>query len=314
MSWSRLISFWDEFWFSEISPRSLAVFRILFGLILLQMALFLLPDLFTWYGPKGIISSNSIAEANPTVVLDLFNIFPESSNWLIAIYCAFIFAALCLSLGFCTRLACGLCFVILTSFYHHNPYLLNSGDSLLRLLCFWLVFTDSGAIWSVDDYLASKKAGYKAKEKITGWGVRCLQIQVVIVYFHAFITKSPGWVWANGSAVYFAARLEGLARFPFPLDPNIDWISCLWTWGTLFIEFSLFTLIWIKELRYYILALALCLHLCIDWTMNIPQFEWLMIFSLILFVYPEDLKKFLDWLLLRVKSIGVKNNLASGGS
>lgn len=308
MNFKRLAGLWDEFWFSDMAPYSLALFRILFGLILIQMALFLLPDLFVWYGPRGIISSASIAEANPTVVLDLLNLFPGSTSWLIAVYVTFILASLCLSLGFCTRFSCGLCFIILTSFYHHNPYLLNSGDSLLRLLAFWLMFADSGAILSIDDYLSRKNKNYSTKEKVSGWQVRCLQIQLVIVYFHAFVTKSPGWVWANGSAVYFASRLESLARFPFPLDPNIDWISSLWTWGTLFVEFGLFTLIWIKELRYYVLALGLCLHLSIDWTMNIPQFEWLMIFSLILFVYPQDLKNFLDWLLQKSKF--VKNKFA----
>lgn len=313
MSFARLFQLWDEFWFSDVSPKCLAVFRIMFGLLLLQFALFLLPDLFTWYGPRAIISANSIAEANPTVVLDLLNMAPQSDAWLLVIYSLFILASISLTLGFCSRFCCAICFVMLTSFYHHNPYLLNSGDSLMRLLSFWLIFSDSGATWSMDDYLASKKPNYKPKEKIAGWGVRCLQLQLCVVYYHAFVTKSPGWVWANGSAVYFASRLENLTRFPFPMDPNIDWVSSVWTWGTLFIEFALFTLIWVKEVRYYIMALGLCLHLCIDWTMNIPQFEWVMMATLILFVYPEDLTKFLNWLKSKY-SIAVKNNLTTGSS
>jgi len=313
MSFNRIFQLWDEFWFCDISPKCLALFRIFFGLLLLQFALFLIPDLFVWYGPKAIISASSIAEANPTVVLDLLNMAPQSEEWMLAIFAIFILSAICLTLGFCSRFACAICFVMLTTFYHHNPYLLNSGDSLLRLLAFWLIFSDSGAIWSLDDKIRRTKPNYKPKEKISGWGVRCLQLQVAIVYYHAFVTKSPGWVWADGTAVYFASRLENLTRFPFPLDPNIDWISSFWTWGTLFVEFSLFTLIWIKELRYYILALALCLHLSIDWTMNIPQFEWLMIASLILFVYPSDLTVFLNWLKSKFLIV-VKKDFTAGGS
>ncbi len=296
MSFARISQLWDEFWFSEVSPKCLALFRIFFGLLLLQFSLFLVPDLFTWYGPKAIISASSIAEANPTVVLDLLNMAPQSNEWMLCIFGIFVLASVSLTLGFCSRFSCAVCFMMLTSFYHHNPYLLNSGDSLMRLMSFWLIFCDSGAMWSIDERLAKRKTNYKPKEKIAGWGVRCLQLQLVVVYFHAFVTKSPGWVWANGSAVYFASRLENLTRFPFPLDPNIEWISSAWTWGALFIEFSLFTFIWIKELRYYVLALAMCLHLSIDWTMNIPQFEWLMMASLILFVYPNDLSQFLNWL------------------
>jgi hypothetical protein len=121
-------------------------------------------------------------------------------------------------------------------------------------------------------------------------------LQVLVVYFHAFFSKTAASAWAEGSAVYFASRLEGLYRLPLPVPLDTEMTSLIATWMTLAIELAIFALIWIREFRYYVLAMAIIMHLTIDWTMSIPQFEWIMISSYILLVYPEDIDRFLTWL------------------
>ncbi len=69
------------------------------------------------------------------------------------------------------------------------------------------------------------------------------------------------------------------------------WTVKLLTWTTLVVEFSLCFLIWFKPIRYYVIALGIIMHLVIDWSMLIPQFEWIMIASYILFIEPDDLQK-----------------------
>ncbi len=56
----------------------------------------------------------------------------------------------------------------------------------------------------------------------------------------------------------------------------------------------MFTLVWIKEIRYFVLAAALILHLGIDLAINLPVFEWAFIFALVTFVEPEDIRKILS--------------------
>jgi hypothetical protein len=68
----------------------------------------------------------------------------------------------------------------------------------------------------------------------------------------------------------------------------------LLTWGTLVTEFSLWALIWFKELRYWVILAGLFLHLGIEWAMNLPMFEWLFVVSFLNFIYPEDLSKTMD--------------------
>ncbi len=57
---------------------------------------------------------------------------------------------------------------------------------------------------------------------------------------------------------------------------------------TLAIELALFTLIWWKKTRYPVLLLGTIFHMCIDITMNIPVFEYIMIASYINFLKPVD--------------------------
>ncbi|MBI1269048.1 hypothetical protein GC174_01300 [bacterium] len=280
----------DLFLFAPTSPYPVAAFRILFGLLLLQHCLFIYPDLYNWYGAKSITLAETVDLNNIYVCLNLFNFFPGNDLWLTVIYSVYVLAALALTLGYRSRIASILIYLIFVSLYHRNPYLLNSGDTLVRVMSFWMIFAPTGAAWSLDHRRKVKKYGFEFSELTPSWGLRCLQLQFCCVYFHAVITKLPGWVWVNGTAVYIASRIEALMKFPLIPEPEHLLISQAISWMTLMIEAALFSLIWLRELRYYVLALGLCMHLTIDWCMNIPQFEWLMIASMVLFVYPVDLE------------------------
>jgi predicted DCC family thiol-disulfide oxidoreductase YuxK len=121
-----------------------------------------------------------------------------------------------------------------------------------------------------------------------------MQVQLTIAYFHAFITKMEGDRWQNGTAVYFASRYDDIMRFPLPiLLDNLFIINAL-TFGTLVVEFALATFIWWRPARYWVMLFGLGLHAGIEYTMNLPMFQWLFMTSYFLFIYPEDLTKVMD--------------------
>ena len=62
------------------------------------------------------------------------------------------------------------------------------------------------------------------------------------------------------------------------------------------IELGLGTLVWFRELRYPVLLAGLCLHLGIEYAMNIPLFEWISIATYAVFIYPEDLSRAGEWI------------------
>lgn len=294
MSLKQILAAWDQFWFSTGSPLPVAVFRIFYGLLVLIHGLLLIPDMYVWFGVRGALSYQSVVDwANHLVTLNILNIFPGSDQWMVCVIAILMLSAIALMLGFKSRIASAIVFICLTSLYHRNPFIYNSGDTYMRVASFWLIFADSGAMLSLDNVLkrrSSPKLQPTSSPQVSMWPLRLLQIHLVGVYCHTYFRKVVGDVWINGEAVYYSSRIEDLYRLPIPFIFDNMLMCQILTYGTLIIEFSLFTLIWIKELRYWLLVGATIMHLVIEYHMNIPEFEWWMIASYILFVYPQDLE------------------------
>jgi hypothetical protein len=301
MSLSQVTRAWNLFWFAEKSPLPLAVFRIFYGMLVLQFAILLLPDLFVWFGKHGILAANTLPSEDVVIRPSLFNFLTDNDTWTAIVFAILIGSSTCLIIGFCTRIATIIVFLCLLSVYSRNPLILNSGDCYMRQIAFWLSFSQCGKMLSVDWLLAKKeqKQVDEHEKLVLVWPQRLLQIQMCLVYCQSFFAKFWGQTWLSGTAVYFSSRIEDTRRLPIPFVFDQLWTCHLLTWSTLGIEFAMFTLIWIKELRYFVLAAGLIMHLVIDWTMNIPQFEWLMMCSYVLFVDDSDIKclgrKIISW-------------------
>jgi len=65
------------------------------------------------------------------------------------------------------------------------------------------------------------------------------------------------------------------------------------------LEFSLGVLIWVKDLRYILLALGLLFHLSLEYSLNIPMFQWDILSAYILFVDPADITRAWQWIRCR---------------
>ncbi len=73
------------------------------------------------------------------------------------------------------------------------------------------------------------------------------------------------------------------------------------TWFTLVLEFALGVLLWIREIRYYLLAIGLVFHLSIEYSMNIPMFQWDVLTAYVLFIDAADLKRVWNWISNHVR-------------
>ena len=122
-----------------------------------------------------------------------------------------------------------------------------------------------------------------------------IQFELSMLYFAAFCWKAQGAAWVQGTALGYVYHLDELRRFPVPSFLMQPAMISLETWGTLALEFSLGVLIWFKELRYYLLAIATCFHLVIELTLNIPMFEWDVLAGYILFVDAADMQRAWNW-------------------
>ncbi len=290
-----LLDGWDRFWFAPSSALPVGAFRILIGIMVLQFVVLILPDATVWYGPKGMVRPESLPNLEVMTSLNLLNFFPDSTAAVYILFAVLSLAACALVLGFRTRLATFIVFICLLTLYHRDPLNMNSGDTYLRQMVFWLIFSGCGQALSLDQRLKDRKEHLAPHCDIVAiWPQRMMQLQTCFVYAHSFYSKIVGPSWQTGTAVYLSSRLIELKKLPLPFVFDQLWTCQLLTWGTLLLEYSFCTLIWVKPLRYPIICLAVIFHLVLDWHMNIPQFEWLMIFGFLTFVDAKEINAFID--------------------
>lgn len=293
----------DKFLFAPYSPYPLSIFRILIGLLMLDTVLLhLVDDLFLYYGPNAILPVSSIAKYwwrfDP--VLDVMGLLPAADQAVFNYFLFFCVIAFCVTVGLFTPYTVPTAFIMLLSMHRQCPFNINGGDAMMLLALFLLGFGRSGDALSIDNLLRSLRADWRitgfAPQPSAAWPLRMLQMQLALAYLDTFLWKFTGTKWLDGSAVYWATRMHEFIRFPLPFFLDNPFCLRMLSWATLVVEFSLATLIWFKETRYVVLLSGLCLHLGIDFFINLPVFEWVFISMLVLFVYPEDLAGFAAWI------------------
>lgn len=279
--------FWQRsFWLGRIDARVLALFRIALGALLLIDLADRIPDLFTFYSDAGILPRAMLLDG--MVRTWRFSLFDAIGNpVLIALtYAVGAAAVLAMMLGYRTRLATFVTWLFVLSLHERNLVVLDSGDTVIRILCFWMLFADSGAVWSLD-----VKWGRRAAELLVPVApLRVMQLQVAVIYLCAALLKN-GSTWQNGTAVYHAMQLSDWVRplgkwllaYPFACE--------LMTRGTLFVEAGFIVLafspIVSQVMRALAIAMVLGLHAGIFLTMRVGLFSLIMPVTMLLFVRPE---------------------------
>ncbi|WP_325064142.1 HTTM domain-containing protein [Halobacterium bonnevillei] len=140
-----------------------------------------------------------------------------------------VVTALSMLVGYRTTLATLLSGVLLTSLHYRNPLVLNSGDTLLRMLFLWGVFLPLGRRWSVDALHASTTEASggsgvdrTARNRVVSVATAGVLLQVVVVYATNAVLKLRGDRWLSGDATrhvleldMFTVRLgDVLAQYP----------------------------------------------------------------------------------------------------
>lgn len=303
MRLSSVIGAWNHFFFAPQSPVPIALFRILYGGMVIATLLLLRPDWLSWYGAHAWVSLHTMQQVEPGVRLNVFTVIAQSDEWVEALFWIFLGSALSLTIGFLTHLNTLIVFLCLTSIQQRNLYITHGGDTFLRIAGFFLIFAPAGAALSVDHLIRVRRG----KEDIvvqarSPWAQRMIQLELALLYFSAFCWKAEGVPWVEGTALYYVYHLDELHRFPVPAWFLRPTILKLGSWFALALEFSWGPLVWIKEFRYYILALGLLFHLVLEYSLNIPLFEWDVLSAYVLFIDPADISRIWRWVVERARA------------
>ncbi len=184
--------------------RSLAALRIALGLLVLADLALRLPWLAVYHTDAGAWPRAAAwADARGLWSLHFLGGSTEFAAGMLALSAAAAFALL---LGWRTRVATAVSWLLLLSLHHRNGLILNGGDRMLALLLLWGMFLPLGARWSLDARRTHAPAGSAASV-----ATAALLVQVALIYiFNALYKTGDPWQ-KDGTAIAEALQLETYA-------------------------------------------------------------------------------------------------------
>jgi hypothetical protein len=292
ISYRNLLSAWDNFFFEETPTIKEGFFRIVWGLILLCYVSQDFVNINDFYSKKSIISLTSVLQEFNYPHINVFQYFGKIDSFENYLYVILILAIFSFIIGLKTRFSLVLILISMVSFHQRNIWLLSSSEVLLRTISIYLLFSNCHKSLSLDAYLHNKKSKEAIPEVSSSWIMKLIQIQLSVVYVWTVWQKLKGDTWFDGTALYYATRLDQFKNFPVPFLFDSIFILKILTWGTLILEFLLGTLIWIKEFRIPLIISGIIFHLFIEYSMSIPFFEYIMIALLLTHFTGEEFQTF----------------------
>jgi hypothetical protein len=271
-----VIRAWDRWAFAPVDTAPMAALRVLVGLLTIGWTLSLLPDARAFLGDDGLQRGLPEVAGGAWVV-------PLGEPLLVL--ALLLAAAVALTVGWRTRLASVVVAVLLLAVQRRDPFVLNSGDLLLRQLAFFVMLMPAGETWSLD-------ARRRGVERLRApWALRLLQLQVSALYLFSVWAKVRGDSWNDGTAVGLALQIEDLQRLAVPEALALSLpLSAALTYGALAVEAALVVGLWLPRLRYPVMAAGLALHLGIEATLLIGWFSLAVVGSYLAFVPAAHLR------------------------
>lgn len=282
---------WNRFWFTAADPATLGLIRIFAGAMLLYTHLVWTPALEQFFGAYSWTSPAVAADFWGSQFAWSYFWWIESSAALWAAHLAALLVFALLTVGLFSRVASVLAFVGAVSYVHRAPGALFGLDQINIMLAAYLMVGPSGAAYSLDRWLARRRAGGplpSAAPSITAnLAVRLIQIHMCVIYFFAGLSKMQGNSWWAGDALWGAfANLEYQTL-------DMTWLAA-WpgviaflTHSTAYWEMFFPALVWPRTLRPLWLAFAVPLHLGIGVCMGMMTFGLVMLIGCLSFVPPE---------------------------
>jgi len=265
----------------SIDKRALAVFRISLGFVVLYDLLTRSSDFVAFYTNEGVLPPSYLS-SDPLSSLSIH--FVSGEVWFQAlIFVVTGIFALLLVVGYRTRLAVFVSFVLVSSLQEYNPFILNSGDILLRWYLFFGIFLPLGARWSLD----SLKYGMPETQRVENIASGSVLLYAVMIYTANGLSKLGSDAWMSGEAVVNVLNTD---KYTVLLGNHIGGLTELlvffnWTWLALLVA-SVFLVLLTWWLRFFLVGAFIAAHTGMFLTMQLGVFPLIAVTVLTLFLPP----------------------------
>lgn len=293
----------------RIDTRSLALFRMGLGLLIIADMLLRARNFGFYYTDDGVVPAELAARHTADHAISVY--FLTSDPYAIAaLFVLQALVGLSLAIGYRTRAATVCSFLFVVSLDHHNPFVLSYADTLFRLLLFWAIFLPLGERWSVD---AVHSDGL-SRRSVGGIAAAFALFQMVVMYVVNGVHKLESSLWRSGEA---APLVFGIDEMTFLLGNVVRQYPLVLELGGLLWLYMLLGA-WLLVLlpgrpRAAFLSLFVGGHLSFALTVRIGAFAYVALVGLLLFI-PAAVWDDVETIRRRVALGRVSDRLVSGGA
>jgi hypothetical protein len=271
--------------FQPVDGASLAVFRMLFGSLLLW-------EVYRYFS-YGWIERYYMQPGFHFTWLGFGWVEPWPGNWMKVHFAVLGALAACIALGLAYRLVAPLFFLGFTYVFLLEQARYLNHFYLICLLALLLAVVPAHRVWSLDALLTRPRW----PETVPAWSLWLLRAQIGLVFFFAGVAKLNGdWLRGEPLRAWLADRTD------FPVLGRFfteDWAAYLFSYGGLFFDLLVVPfLLWPRTRPFAFLA-AVSFHSINSELFTIGIFPWLALGTALLF-FPPDWPR-LSWLRARLQ-------------
>jgi len=272
--WSRI--HWRSPFFMDL--RGIAVLRIGLGLLILADLINRSRDFAAFYTDDGVLPrADWIRRTNEWH----WSLHASVGNdWLVSgLFVLAAVLAVMLIVGYRSRIAALLSFLLMCSLHSRNFMVLQGGDTAFRMLVFWSMFLPLGARWSIESVARDKKPRSNQFHSMATVGILLL---VVSVYLGAMAHKlgQPIW-WKYGKALHYALNTQQFTTHVGLWLASQGWLTTIMTYVTLVVQGTGAALLVVpgmpERARIVVPLMLIGFHLSIAACMQIGLFSFIMV-------------------------------------
>jgi hypothetical protein len=274
-----------------IDPRSLALFRITLGsLVLLDLAT-RSPWLADHYSDWGLLPRQALAEEAPSAHRFCLHALSGATSFEAVLFGAAGALSVAFIFGRGGVVVAVSLWALTVSLQNRNFMILNKGDQIFRLLLFWSIFAlppprVRSATAGSDPDAATRSGG--ARGPVFSVGSAGLLLQAALVWLvSAFLKTGREW-FPDGTAAYYALQMDhGVTAFGRWVG-GMFLLSRALTYGTLALEWAaallLFCPVHTTAVRCVAIVLLAGMHIGFGMALRLGLFPAISICSLIPFI------------------------------
>ncbi|WP_375558874.1 HTTM domain-containing protein [Bernardetia sp. OM2101] len=272
-----IYNFFEKLYDKKVDPTGLALFRIIYGLILLGEVL------------QGFYFRILFWETNRNH-FDRFDHFDHFA--LLSLFTIAIIAILFLIVGFKTRIATVLIYILNLFTFSITNYFEYHVDYGYTGINFMLMFMPVARVWSIDS-VVNKVKQIRKGSRLTTTTVSILNnyilvgVGVGIVYLDSIFYKLVSPMWMSGLGFWKPASIIQATYLDLSFLLNNEFLSLSLGYITLCFEFVFLFFIWFRWARVPLIIIGLGLHLGILFAYPIPWFA-LTVASLYILLIPSS--------------------------